>query len=127
MANEKVAAQEVLLDVSVAEASRLYKFYLNQESKILGTAAVFVFLLVWELMGGALSVYNPIPFLRTNPMFMSAPSLIFKAAVACFRRETSIMISKSAASSFLGICPRGRSRYSIWHLDRLVQADELHI
>jgi len=84
MANEKVAAQEVLLDVSVAEASRLYKFYLNQESKILGTAAVFVFLLVWELMGGALSVYNPIPFLRINPMFMSAPSLIFKAAVAMF-------------------------------------------
>lgn len=74
MANEKVAAQEVLLDVSVAEASRLYKFYLNQESKILGTAAVFVFLLVWELMGGALSVYNPIPFLRINPMFM-APHL----------------------------------------------------
>jgi len=35
-------------------------------------------------MGGALSVYNPIPFLRINPMFMSAPSLIFKAAVAMF-------------------------------------------
>src|SRR6266540_3965956 len=84
MANEKVAAQEVLLDVSVAEASRLYKFYLNQESKILGTAAVIVFLLLWEFMGGALSVYNPIPFLRINPMFMSAPSLIFKAAVGLF-------------------------------------------
>jgi hypothetical protein len=38
MANEKVAANEVLLDVSVAEASRLYKFYLNYESKILGPA-----------------------------------------------------------------------------------------
>ena len=67
MANEKVAAQEVLLDVSVAEASRLYKFYLNQESKILGTAAVFVFLLVWELMGGALSVYNPFLFCALTP------------------------------------------------------------
>ena len=35
-------------------------------------------------MGGALSVYNPIPILRINPMFMSAPSLIFKAAVGLF-------------------------------------------
>lgn len=84
MANEKIAAQEVFLDVSVAEASRLYKFYLNQESKILGGSAVIVFLLLWEFMGGALSVYNPIPFLRINPMFMSAPSLIFKAAVDLF-------------------------------------------
>ncbi len=84
MANEKVAPQDLLLDVSVADASRLYKFYLNQESKILGTSAVIVFLLLWEFMGGALSVYNPIPILRINPMFMSAPSLIFKAAVDLF-------------------------------------------
>ena len=84
MANEKVAPQDLLLDVSVADASRLYKFYLNQESKILGTSAVIVFLLLWELMGGALSVYNPIPILRINPMFMSAPSLIFKTAVDLF-------------------------------------------
>jgi ABC-type nitrate/sulfonate/bicarbonate transport system permease component len=84
MANEKVAANEVLLDVSVAEASRLYKFYLNYESKILGTSAVIMFLVLWEFMGGALSVYNPIPVLRINPMFMSAPSLIFKAAVDMF-------------------------------------------
>ena len=83
MANEK-AATEILLDVRVAEASKLYKLYLNQESKILGTSAVIIFMLVWEFMGGALSVYNPIPFLRINPMFMSAPSLIFKAAVAMF-------------------------------------------
>jgi NitT/TauT family transport system permease protein len=84
MANEKVAPQDLLLDVSVADASRLYKFYLNQESKILGTSAVIVFLLLWEFMGGALSVYNPIPILRINPMFMSAPSLIFKTAVDLF-------------------------------------------
>ncbi len=82
MANEKVA--DALVDIKVAEASRLYKFYLNQESKILGTSAVIVFLLLWEFMGGALSVYNPIPFLRVNPMFMSAPSLIFKTAVDMF-------------------------------------------
>src|SRR5438132_82268 len=84
MANEKIAAGEILLDIKVAEASRLYKFYLNQESKIIGTASVLIFLLLWEFMGGALSVYNPIPFLRINPMFMSAPSLIFNAAVAMF-------------------------------------------
>jgi ABC-type nitrate/sulfonate/bicarbonate transport system permease component len=84
MANDKVAPQDVLLDVSVADASRLYKFYLNQESKILGASAVIVFLLLWEFMGGALSAYNPVPFLRINPMFMSAPSLIFKAAVDMF-------------------------------------------
>ena len=97
MANEKVAPQDLLLDVSVADASRLYKFYLNQESKILGTSAVIVFLLLWEFMGGALSVYNPIPILRINPMFMSAPSLIFKTAVDLFssgvRRRCSFLHS----------------------------------
>jgi ABC-type nitrate/sulfonate/bicarbonate transport system permease component len=84
MANDKAAGQELLLDIRVAEASSLYKFYLNYESAILGTSAVIIFLLVWESMGGALSRYNPIPFLRINPMFMSAPSLIFKAAVDMF-------------------------------------------
>jgi ABC-type nitrate/sulfonate/bicarbonate transport system permease component len=70
------AAEEVLLDVRVAEASKLYKFYLNQEKKILGSVAVLVFLSVWELLGGVLQV--------VNPMFMSAPSLIAKAAVQLF-------------------------------------------
>ncbi len=78
------AEDEVLLDVKVAEASRLYKFYLNQEKKILGTSAVIVFLFLWEFMGGALSAYNPIPILRINPMFMSAPSLVWKATVQLF-------------------------------------------
>jgi NitT/TauT family transport system permease protein len=77
MADQTQSAQEVLLDVRVAEASRLYKIYLNQEKKILGTAAVFVFLVIWELVG---NVYQLI-----NPMFMSAPSLIFKAAVDLVR------------------------------------------
>lgn len=77
MADQTQSAQEVLLDVRVAEASRLYKIYLNQEKKILGIAAVFVFLIIWELVG---NVYQLI-----NPMFMSAPSLIFKAAVDLVR------------------------------------------
>jgi NitT/TauT family transport system permease protein len=77
MADKNVAAQEeVLLDVRVAEASRLYKFYLNQEKKILGTTAVVLFLATWELVGGV--------FQWVNPMFMSAPSLIFHAAVQLF-------------------------------------------
>jgi len=70
------AAEEQLLDVRVAEASALYKFYLNQEKKILGTSAVIVFLTAWELVGNTLGLINP--------MFMSAPSLVGKAAVQLF-------------------------------------------
>ncbi|MEK7378300.1 MAG: hypothetical protein AABZ71_05300, partial [Candidatus Binatota bacterium] len=69
-------AGEVLLDVRVAEASNLYKFYLNQEKKILGAVAVVIFLTIWELVGNT--------FQLINPMFMSAPSLIYKAAVGLF-------------------------------------------
>ena len=70
------AQEEQLLDIRVAEASALYKFYLNQEAKILGTTAVVVFLTIWELVGNTLQLINP--------MFMSAPSLIFKAAWQLF-------------------------------------------
>ena len=70
------AAEEQLLDVSVAEASAAYKFYLNNEKKILGTSAVVLFLTAWELVGNVLGMINP--------MFMSAPSLIFKAAIQMF-------------------------------------------
>lgn len=70
---DQIAQEEVLLDVRVAEASNLYKFYLNQEKKILGTSAVLIFLTAWELVGNT--------FQLVNPMFMSAPSLIWKAAV----------------------------------------------
>ena len=76
MANQENAADELLLDVKVAEASRLYKFYLIQEKKILGTASVAIFLTVWELVGNT--------FQLINPMFMSAPSLVFNAAVQMF-------------------------------------------
>jgi len=75
MANE--STQELLLDVKVAEASRLYKLYLRHEKKILGGIAVGIFLTIWELVGNV--------FQLINPMFMSAPSLIFKAAVEMFR------------------------------------------
>ena len=76
MADQSGSAQEVLLDIRVAEASRLYKFYLNQEKKILGSAAVILFLVIWELVGNVLQLINP--------MFMSAPSLIGKAAYQLF-------------------------------------------
>ncbi len=75
MANQ-MAQEELLLDVRVAEASTLYKFYLIQEKKILGAAAVIVFLTAWELCGNTLQVINP--------LFMSAPSLVFKAAFQMF-------------------------------------------
>ena len=74
MANE--AAEETLLDVRVAEASAAYKFYLNQERKILGTISVVIFLSVWELLGNTLQIINP--------MFMSAPSLVLKAGIQMF-------------------------------------------
>jgi NitT/TauT family transport system permease protein len=76
MADQNMASEEVLLDVRVAEASKLYKFYLNQERKILGTVSVVLFLLVWEAVGNWLKLINP--------MFMSAPSLIWNAAVQLF-------------------------------------------
>src|SRR5712692_2461709 len=68
--------EEALLDIKIAEAPRLYKFYLNQEKKILGTISVALFLLAWELVGNT--------FQLINPMFMSAPSLIGKAAAQLF-------------------------------------------
>ncbi|MGH7875636.1 MAG: ABC transporter permease [Candidatus Binatia bacterium] len=71
------SSNELLLDASVAEASAWYKFYLNQEKKILGGLAVGIFLITWELVGNV--------FKLVNPMFMSAPSLIFKAGYELFR------------------------------------------
>jgi len=76
MADQSGSTQELLLDVRIAEASRLYKFYLNQEKKILGSTAVILFLVIWELVGNI--------FQLINPMFMSAPSLIGKAAFDMF-------------------------------------------
>jgi ABC-type nitrate/sulfonate/bicarbonate transport system permease component len=76
MANQTESAQELLFDIKVAEASRLYKFYLNQEKKILASAGVITFLVVWELVGNTLQLIKP--------MFMSAPSLVWKAAVQLF-------------------------------------------
>ncbi len=75
MANQ-TAQQELLLDVRVAEASSLYRFYLIQEKKILGAAAVIAFLTAWELCGNTLQLINP--------LFMSAPSFVFKAAYQMF-------------------------------------------
>jgi NitT/TauT family transport system permease protein len=75
MADQTVQG-EVLLDVRVAEASRLYKFYLVQEKKILGSIAVILFLITWEAFGNWFQI--------VNPMFMSAPSLVFNAAVQMF-------------------------------------------
>jgi ABC-type nitrate/sulfonate/bicarbonate transport system permease component len=77
MANQNESTQELLVDVKVADASRWYKLYLTQEKKILGSLSVGLFLIVWELAG---NVYQWI-----NPMFMSAPSLIFKAGFEMFR------------------------------------------
>jgi len=76
MAKQQQMAEELLLDIKVAEASAIYKFYLNHEKAILGSTSTVIFLLVWEAAGNI--------FQWINPMFMSAPSLIFKAAVQLF-------------------------------------------
>ena len=76
MADQNESAQDLLLDVKIAEASRIYKFYLNQEKKILGGLAIGVFLIIWELVANI--------FQWINPMFMSSPSLIFKAGYQMF-------------------------------------------
>jgi len=68
--------EEQLMDIRVAESSAAYKFYLNQEKKILGTTAVILFLLTWETIGNWAGLINP--------MFMSAPSLVGKAAWQMF-------------------------------------------
>lgn len=70
------AAEEQLLDIRVAEASAVYKFYLNNEKLILGTSAVIIFLLAWETVGNWAGLINP--------MFMSSPSLVGKAAWQLF-------------------------------------------
>ena len=75
MAKDSTAG-ELLLDVKVAEASALYKFYLNHEKGILGSIAGAIFLIIWELAGNV--------FQWINPMFMSAPSLIIKAGYQMF-------------------------------------------
>jgi len=72
----QAAQEEQLLDIRVAEASAAYKFYLNNEKLILGTASTVIFLTIWEMLGNILQVINP--------MFMSAPSLIAKAAWQMF-------------------------------------------
>jgi len=72
----QAAQEEQLLDIRVADASAAYRFYLNQEKKILGGTAVILFLLTWETIGNWAGLINP--------MFMSAPSLIYKAAVQLF-------------------------------------------
>ena len=79
MANQNEMAQEVLLDVRVADASRWYKFYLNQEKKILGTLSVGIFLIIWELTGNV--------FQWINPMFMSSPRLFSRPPSRCFAPE----------------------------------------
>ena len=70
------AAEEQLLDISVAEASAAYKYYLNNEKLILGTTSVIIFMLTWETVGNWSGLINP--------MFMSAPSMVGKAAWQLF-------------------------------------------
>jgi ABC-type nitrate/sulfonate/bicarbonate transport system permease component len=64
-----------LLDVHVAERSRLYKWYLNHERAVLGSLSVFVFLASWEICSQTEMI---------KPLFISSPSGILKATYALF-------------------------------------------
>ena len=113
MANQSESAQELLLDVKVAEASKLYKLYLKHEKKILGTAAVTVFLVVWELVGNVLQIINP--------MFMSAPSLILSSRRrAIFHRRDLQRPLYQRHGTGRGLFTFGHCGYPLWHHDRLV-------
>lgn len=84
MANQEsvLGGGERLLDVGVAEKSALYRFYLNWERLILGLLAVSIFMIAWELMGNTPTWLRDTPFI--NPLFMSSPSGVFKAAKTMF-------------------------------------------
>ncbi len=64
-----------LLDVHVAEKSRLYKWYLNNERSILGGLSVFIFLAAWEVVSQTGMV---------KPIFISSPTGILRTAYALF-------------------------------------------
>ena len=97
------AAEEQLLDVRIAEASAGYKFYLNNEKLILGSTAVILFLLTWETVGNWSGMINP--------MFMSAPSMVGKAAWQLIYKRDRVC---------LGLFPLYHFRCSVRHCDRLV-------
>lgn len=62
--------KEELLDVQVAEASKFYKWYLNNERWILGLSSVLIFLGVWETFSQSGVI---------KPLFISSPTAILKA------------------------------------------------
>ena len=79
----------------------------------MGTIAVVLFLVVWELVG---NVYQLI-----NPMFMSAPSLIAKAGVELFRSgEIWNDLYVSGVEFAWGFAAFGSRGDSLWNRHRLV-------
>jgi ABC-type nitrate/sulfonate/bicarbonate transport system permease component len=61
--------KEELLDVHVAEASKFYKWYLNNERWILGLSSVLIFLGAWEAFSRSGVI---------KPLFISSPTAILK-------------------------------------------------
>lgn len=68
-------------DIERPEARRalhpFVRLYLRHEKKILGGTTVLAFLVIWELAGTVWPVVNPI--------FLSSPSRIFRAALSLYR------------------------------------------
>jgi ABC-type nitrate/sulfonate/bicarbonate transport system permease component len=67
--------KQELLDAHVAEKSKAYKWYLNNERAILGGGSVLLFLGVWETISRSGTI---------KPLFISSPTLILKAAYGLF-------------------------------------------
>jgi NitT/TauT family transport system permease protein len=70
-----MAEKELFLDSEIAEASSLYKWYLNNERWILGLFSVTIFLVIWEALGRSGLV---------NPIFVSSPTAIIKTGIKVF-------------------------------------------
>lgn len=76
MAQEMQLIEEGMLEqLQEREPSRLALFYKDQEAKVIGVVAVAIFLAIWEYVGTSGMM---------NPMFTSAPSLIWKAGSKLF-------------------------------------------
>ena len=114
------SAQELLLDVKVAEASRFYKFYLNQEKKILGTISISIFLIAWELVGNVFQWINPMFMKRALVDFQSRPGDV------SLRRNLSRLVCQRHRISrrLLSRCGGG---HTVRHSGGLVQTNELRI
>ena len=88
-----MAKEERLLAAEMAEAPRPVRFYVENERAILGTIAVFVFLVFWEGLtrGWWYDLLGPILGARAerfkiNPIFLSSPTAVAQTGFRLFAK-----------------------------------------